>query len=211
MNVTVWNKNTNIKGFSPEYIINKFNIKDEDEILLVSNESQVVSEISFVNTIKSNYNLSANLTAEEVAQHYLEILNQQKINEEKEILSLEEANKKISILEDENKALNTKVDTVKYAHSDLILDMDFRIMDIEDNLGIVPMKINLLNRIGDNDMNSTFMLVLDKIEMGNYKNKEEIESICDRYLARNRITKEEYDTLMKALDKKEAEKNSVEA
>lgn len=124
--------------------------------------------------------------------------------ENKEIIR-EQAHK-ISILEAENKALNTKVDTVKFTHSDLILDMDFRIMDIEDSIGIVP-TTKLFMRIGENNMNSTFMLVLDKIEMGNYSDKNEIEGICDRYLARNRINSEEYDTLMKALDKKELEKN----
>lgn len=167
-----------------------------------SDREAIINENSDLFLIKEECHLDGNfLTFTDVKP-----LEKPSINE-----VVEDQGKKISILESENEALNTKLDTVKYTHSDLILDMDFRIMDIEDNLGIVPMKINLLNRIGDNDMNSTFMLVLDKIEMGNYKNKEEIESICDRYLARNRITEEEYDTLMKALDKKEAEKNSVES
>ena len=112
---------------------------------------------------------------------------------------------KISILEAENEKLNTQLSTVRASHSDLILDLDFRVMDIEDNLGLVPMNRNLF-RTGEDDMNSTFMVVLDKIETGNYNSKEEIEGICDRYLARGRITGEEYDMLMKALDKKELEK-----
>ena len=122
---------------------------------------------------------------------------------------IEDSQKKISILEAENEKLNTQLSTVRASHSDLILDLDFRVMDIEDNLGLVPMNINLFKALGEDDMNSTFMVVLDKIETGSYNAKEEIESICDRYLARGRITGEEYDMLMKALDKKESEKNEV--
>lgn len=121
-------------------------------------------------------------------------------------LKVDESQKKISILEAENEKLNTQLSTVRASHSDLILDLDFRVMDIEDNLGLVPMNINLFKALGEDDMNSTFMVVLDKIETGNYNSKEEIEGICDRYLARGRITGEEYDMLMKALDKKELEK-----
>lgn len=152
------------------------------------------------------------LTYEENAIKHIEELNTpSETNEDIEILSnkVEEQENKISILEAENEKLNTQLSTVRASHSDLILDLDFRVMDIEDNLGLVPMNKNLF-RTGEDDMNSTFMVVLDKIETGNYNTKEEIESICDRYLARGRITGEEYDMLMKALDKKESEKNSVE-
>lgn len=123
-----------------------------------------------------------------------------------ELNGIEKLANKISILEDENEKLNTQLSTVRASHSDLILDLDFRVMDIEDNLGLVPMNINFFRMIGEDNMNSTFMVVLDKIETGNYNSKEEIEGICDRYLARGRITGEEYDMLMKALDKKELEK-----
>lgn len=132
--------------------------------------------------------------------------NYSDIVEEDYRLKVDESQKKISILEVENEKLNTQLSTVRASHSDLILDLDFRVMDIEDNLGLVPMNINLFRMIGEDNMNSTFMVVLDKIETGNYNTKEEVEDICDRYLARGRITGEEYDMLMKSLDKKESEK-----
>lgn len=158
--------------------------------------------------LETNYNLYLIKEADHINEKYLLFTDEEPTFENTPLLEdvVKEQGNKISILEAENKALNTKVDTVKFTHSDLILDMDFRIMDIEDSIGIVP-TTKLFMRIGENNMNSTFMLVLDKIEMGNYSDKNEIEGICDRYLARNRINSEEYDTLMKALDKKELEKN----
>lgn len=48
----------------------------------------------------------------------------------------ERVENEISALQEENKRLNTQLDTIRASHSDLILDLDFRIMDIEDNLGI---------------------------------------------------------------------------
>lgn len=137
---------------------------------------------------------------------YFEYVDAPQMPNKTENETLEEFKSKISILEAENEKLNTQLSTVRASHSDLILDLDFRVMDIEDNLGLVPMNINLFKALGEDDMNSTFMVVLDKIETGNYNTKEEIEGICDRYLARGRITGEEYDMLMKALDKKESEK-----
>ena len=116
----------------------------------------------------------------------------------------------IKNLEEENNILNDKLNNVRTTHSDLIFDMDFRIMDIEDSLGITPMKISLFNKEAEVFMSSTFLMLLDKIELGNYNSKEEIESMADRYLSRNRITVEEYELLMKALDKKELEKNETE-
>ena len=116
---------------------------------------------------------------------------------------------KISALEEENIKLKEQLSTIRASHSDLILDLDFRVMDIEDRLEIAP--VNLLNILGvEENMNSTFMVVLDKIETGNYKTREEIENICNKYLSRNRINEEEYNTLMRALDKKEAEKAEAE-
>lgn len=155
--------------------------------------------------IKDNINLTLIKIALHLGESYLVFTDEEVIYDltENEILG-----NRISILEAENEKLNTQLSTVRASHSDLILDLDFRVMDIEDNLGLVPMNRNLF-RTGEDNMNSTFMVVLDKIETGNYNTKEEIESICDRYLARGRITGEEYDMLMKALDKKESEKNEI--
>lgn len=210
MKYKVWNKKEPIKGFEADYWINELGLIESDGVFLILNNIDDVEWVEVDRIIKGNYNLDQNLTTEQVAQEYIRIKKEEKLQSEKEQITLEEQAKKISILQDENEKLNTQLNTVRASHSDLILDLDFRVMDIEDNLGIVPMKINLFNILGGEDnMNSTFMVVLDKIETGNYKTKDEIESICDRYLARERITGEEYDMLMKALDKKEAEKNQV--
>ncbi len=210
MNYKIWNKKDSIKGFDANFIIKRNSIKENDEVFLVLDDLNKVVAIETVNTIKSTYNLDVGLSADETAQEYLKIKEEKKIQAEKDRITLEEATNKISILQEENENLNTQLNTVRASHSDLILDLDFRVMDIEDNLGIAPMKINLFNILGGEDnMNSTFMVVLDKIETGSYKTKDEIESICDRYLARGRITGEEYDMLMKALDKKEKENNQT--
>lgn len=166
---------------------------------------KIIDDNSDLYLIKITYDKNGNyLTFSENKNKYIPTLEEQ-LNE-----ITKEQGEKISILESENEKLNAQLSTVRASHSDLILDLDFRVMDIEDNLGLVPMNINLFKMIGEDNINSTFIVILDKIETGSYNTKEEIESICDRYLARGRITGEEYDMLMKALDKKESEKNSVE-
>lgn len=51
---------------------------------------------------------------------------------------IEKSHNRIENLNTENKSLKTQLDVVKATHSDLIFDIDFRVMDIEDNLGIIP-------------------------------------------------------------------------
>ncbi|MEG1411695.1 MAG: hypothetical protein RSD36_17815, partial [Terrisporobacter sp.] len=104
---------------------------------------------------------------------------------------IEKSHNRIENLNTENKSLNTQLDVVKSTHSDLIFDIDFRVMDIEDNLGIVPATTkNIIDMVieGENNMTSTCVMLLDKIESGNYKNKVEVEDMAERYLNRNRIS-----------------------
>src|SRR5699024_7104906 len=116
----------------------KFNFKTEEE------KEQLIKDNSNLTLIKIAYHLG---------ESYLVFTDEEIVYEltENEILG-----NKISILEAENEKLNTQLSTVRASHSDLILDLDFRVMDIEDNLGLVPMNINLFKALGEDDMNSTF-------------------------------------------------------
>lgn len=199
----IWNKTDDINGVDSNVVLKNNPIyKKGDVVLIINTDSDRVEFIAIESELRESYKDKVS-NIEKLAEIRCEYYNN---NAPMTVIELQN---KISILEAENEKLNTQLSTVRASHSDLILDLDFRVMDIEDNLGLVPMNINLFKALGEDDMNSTFMVVLDKIETGNYNSKEEIEGICDRYLARGRITGEEYDMLMKALDKKESEKNEV--
>lgn len=102
-------------------------------------------------------------------------------------------------------SLEDKVKEIEMVHTDMILDIDFRVMDIEDNLGLTP--INIINKLrnGEENMNSTYIMLKNKIE-SKYYEVEEMKGMLDRYLARKRISVDEYDFLMDMIEKDKAEK-----
>lgn len=112
MSYAIWNKIDNINGMDALYFINKYNIKTSDEVILILTKTGNVSSLLIKDKIIDNYNLDINLSVEEVAQKYLEIIEQQKQDQEKERLSLEEQAEKISILEAENKVLREGLQAV---------------------------------------------------------------------------------------------------
>lgn len=119
----IWNKKDEIKGVSAEYVIKSHNIKDYDEVFLVIDACEVVTQIQIVSTIKSVYGFDANLTAEETAQAYLDLKKEEENNIIKEQENLEDQAKKIDILEAEN--------------ADLLLDStnkDIKLKSLEKDL-----------------------------------------------------------------------------
>lgn len=105
MSYKIWNKKDDINNIDCETVIKELNIKEQDEVFLTLTKTGRVEGVHIKDRIIDGYDLDINLSVQEVAQKYLEIIEQQKQDQEKERLSLEEVNKKISILEDGLKAV----------------------------------------------------------------------------------------------------------
>lgn len=96
MQYKIWNKKDEINNADADYIINSLNIKKDDEVFLIFDDSSIVLNVEIVRIIKMVYELDDNLTVDEVAQEYIRIMEQQK---ETEISSTNDPMARISALE----------------------------------------------------------------------------------------------------------------
>lgn len=110
--VKIWDKIESINGVDAKNVIKSHRIKETDDIFLVLNNYDRVLELNFVEVIRNNFNLSKNLTKEEVAKEYLKIKEEEKLQAEKEANTFEEMVNKISILEAKNKRLEEGLQAV---------------------------------------------------------------------------------------------------
>lgn len=81
MQYKIWNKKDEINNADADYIINSLNIKKDDEVFLIFDDSSIVLNVEIVRIIKMVYELDDNLTVDEVAQEYIRIMEQQKETE----------------------------------------------------------------------------------------------------------------------------------
>lgn len=117
----VWNKKEKINGVDAEVVIKSNNIKQEDEIFLVIDDNTLkVTEIQFKDVICSNYNISIDLTIEEVAQEYIRIKETEKLQVEKKQVTLESQEARISTLEAENQALKEELSQIQVSLASLV-------------------------------------------------------------------------------------------
>ena len=113
MNYKVWNKKDKINNVDAEYVINSLNIRETDGVFLIIDHLDEVQCIEIDRIIKGVYNLDANLSLEEVAEEYIRIKEEEKIQAQNSIDTLEEIGDKISILESENKALREELTQIQ--------------------------------------------------------------------------------------------------
>ena len=117
----IWDKKEKINGVDAEVVIKSNNIKQEDEIFLVIDDNTLkVTEIQFKDVICLNYNISIDLTTEEVAQEYIKIKEEEKIQAQNDVNTLEELGDKISILEAENQALKEELSQIQVSLASLV-------------------------------------------------------------------------------------------
>ena len=128
--VKIWDKIESINGVDAKNVIKSHRIKETDDIFLVLNNYDRILELNFVDVIRANFNLSQSLTKEQVAQEYLRIREEERLQAEKEQVSLEQQAKKISILEAENADLlidsamkDLKIETLENDLADLTLEI----------------------------------------------------------------------------------------
>ena len=111
--VKIWDKIESINGVDAKNVIKSHRIKETDDIFLVLNNYDRILELNFVDVIRTNFNLSSDFSAEQVAEEYLKIKEEEKVQEEKEQTTLEEQEARISALEKENKQLREELEQVK--------------------------------------------------------------------------------------------------
>ena len=111
--IKIWDKIEPINGVNAEKIIKSHKIKDTDDIFLVLNDYNKVLELNFVDIIRDNFNFSSDFSSVQVAEEYLKIKENEKVQEEKEQTTLEKQEARISILEKENKQLREELEQVK--------------------------------------------------------------------------------------------------
>lgn len=107
MQYKIWNKKDEINNADADYIINSLNIKKDDEVFLIFDDPSIVLNVEIVSIIKMVYALDGNLTADEVAQEYIRIMEQQK---ETAIPSTDNPMVRISALENSINELMTVFD-----------------------------------------------------------------------------------------------------
>ena len=122
MNYKIWDRKEKINNVDAEYIINSLNIRETDEVFLVLDNVDEVQAIEIARIIKGVYNLDKNLSVEEVAQEYLRIKEEEKLQAEKDVVTLEEQADKISILEAENETLKQELSITQDAVNELIFN-----------------------------------------------------------------------------------------
>lgn len=104
LRVEIWNGKTPINGVNANVILE--NRKDIacnlNDIFLVINEHDIVTEIQFGKTIATNNKIDPGKSLQEIAEEYLIIKKSEEDNEIKEQINLEEQSKKIDILNSQN-------------------------------------------------------------------------------------------------------------
>ena len=118
--VKIWDKIESINGVDAKNVIKSHRIKETDDIFLVLNNYDRILELNFVDVIRTNFNLSSDFSAEQVAEEYLKIKEEEKVQEEKEQTTLKELPKRLSILESENKALREELTQMQTSVTSLL-------------------------------------------------------------------------------------------
>lgn len=97
MKYKIWDKKSNINGQNASYFL-KEKMFNEGDVFLVLNDYDTVTQIQSVNIIRANYNMPKELTSQEVAQKYIEIIEEQNKQQE-ETTTLEKQAVRIAELE----------------------------------------------------------------------------------------------------------------
>lgn len=105
MKYKIWDKKEKINGIEASYFINKFNIKEDDEVIQILDKLGNTDKIVFKNNAIVSYDLDANLSCDEVAQKYLDIKQQEEQKQQEEVLNLQKQQQEIEALKKQNAEL----------------------------------------------------------------------------------------------------------
>ena len=118
--VKIWDKIESINGVDAKNVIKSHRIKETDDIFLVLNNYDRILELNFVDVIRANFNLSQSLTKEQVAQEYLRIREEERLQAEKEQVILEAENADLLL---DSAIKDSKISTLENDLADLTLEI----------------------------------------------------------------------------------------
>ena len=169
--IKIWNKKDSINGVDAKSVINSHKIKETDDIFLVLNNYDRVLELNFVDVIRTNFNLSQSLTKEQVAQEYLKIREEERLQAEKEQVTLEEQERKISILEAENEKLKVEQEQ---QNEEILVNMLANTEMFEIILGMMPMALSIEDKNTKNNGGSNMVEVYVTLIIKGVKTIEDV-------------------------------------
>lgn len=101
MTYKIWNKEDEINGVDANRVIDNLGIKPDDEVFLILDDTDSVHFIEISRIIKSVYNLDENLSVDEVAEEYIRIMENEKLQNENNEKEAESFSKRLAALEEE--------------------------------------------------------------------------------------------------------------
>lgn len=101
MTYKIWNKEDEINGVDANRIIDNFGIQPDDEVFLILDNTNSVHFIEISRIIKSVHDLDENLSVEEVAEEYIRIMENEKLQNENNEKEAEDLLKRLDALEEE--------------------------------------------------------------------------------------------------------------
>lgn len=169
--VKIWDKIESINGVDAKNVIKSHRIKETDDIFLVLNNYDRILELNFVDVIRANFNLSQSLTKEQVAQEYLRIREEERLQAEKEQVSLEQQAEKISILEAENEKLKVEQEQ---QNEEILVNMLANTEMFEMILGMMPMALSIEDKNTKNNGGNSMIEVYCTLIIKGVKSIEDV-------------------------------------
>lgn len=123
MTYKIWNKQDKINGVEADRIIANLGIKSDDEVFLILDNTDSVHFIEISRIIKAVYDLDENLSVEEVAEEYIRIKENEKLQNENDEKEAEDLSKRLATLEEENTMLKEEMSITQDALNELIFNM----------------------------------------------------------------------------------------
>lgn len=123
MTYKIWNKKDKINGVDANRIIDNLGIKPDDEVFLILDNNDSVHFIEISRIIKSVYDLDENLSVDEVAEEYIRIRENEKLQNENNEKEAKDLSKRLAALEEENTMLKEELSITQDALNELIFNM----------------------------------------------------------------------------------------
>lgn len=118
----IWNKKDKINGVDADRILASLGIKPDDEVFLIL-DNDSVHHIEISRIIKSVYGMDENLSVDEVAEEYIRIKENEKLQNEINAKESEDLSERVATLEEENTMLKEELSITQDALNELIFNM----------------------------------------------------------------------------------------
>lgn len=100
MRYEIWNKASSLNGVPAKQIMEELHFKNDDEIFLIYDEYDRLTNIENAKNIQAIYKMRKSMTVDEIAQEYIRIRHEDEKRNYEQQRQEESAQNKISILEE---------------------------------------------------------------------------------------------------------------